>query len=109
MCLEIDSRCVIFNMLQVNKEIHLAQLATFATAFKQKVNAAYVDISDTSVFSVVEEYRGLISLSGDVIVREEGFRSLLRQDFLDRTINRHLAPEVCHQLHECAADALGIA
>lgn len=102
MCIQIDSRCVILNIMQAKERVDLPELAAFAVAFKKKVHAAYVDISDASVFSVIEEYAEVISLTGDVIVRKEGFGLFARRDFLDKTINRHFSDDVRKHLQECA-------
>jgi hypothetical protein len=89
--------------MQAKESVNLSQLAAFAAAFKAKVHAAYVDISDASVFSVIEEYPDALSLKENVIVRSKGFGSYAERDFLDKTVNRHFTDDVRKHLHECAA------
>ena len=103
MCIQIDSRCVILNLMQVKASVDLSQLVAFATAFKEKVHAAYVDISDDSVFSVIEEYAHVLLLNENTIIRSEGFGDYAKQDFLDKTVNRHFPEKVRKHLHDCAA------
>jgi len=102
MCIQIDSRCVILNVMQANESVELGQLAAFAVAFKKRVHGAYVDISDASVFSVIEEYREVFSLTGNTIIRKGDFGSFSKQEFLDRTVNRRFSDDVRKHLHECA-------
>lgn len=106
MCIQIDSRCVIFNVMQANQSVELSQLTAFAAAFKQRVNGAYVDISDASVFSVIEDYPELLSLTENRIVRNGAFGSFSQREFLDKTVNRHFPLVVRQHLHECATMAV---
>ncbi len=102
MCIHIDSRCVILNVLQAKAQVDLAQLANFAAAFKQKFHHAYVDISDASVFSVIEEYPEVVSLNGNEIARQDGFGSFSTRDFLDKTVNRRFSVDIREHLRQCA-------
>ena len=102
MCIQIDSRCVILNVMQAHNSVDLGQLAAFAVAFKARVHEAYVDISDASVFSVVEEYPEVFALIGNRIVRKGDVNSFAKQEFLDMTINSHFSVDVRNHLHECA-------
>lgn len=101
-CIDIDSRCVILNVLQAREQVTLPQLAAFAAAFKQRVHNAYVDISDASVFSVIEEYPEVVGLTGNLITREPGFEAFRTRRFVDDTVNRHLPANIRRHLQECA-------
>ena len=103
MCIQIDSRCVILNIMQAKASVRLSQLAAFATAFKSRIHAAYVDISDDAVMSVIEEYAEALSLNENTIVRSGGFGRYADREFLDKTVNRHFSEDVRRHLHECAA------
>ena len=105
MCIQIDSRCVILNIMQVHERVELSQLKTFAIAFKQRVHEAYVDISDASVFGAIEDNQEILSLTGNTIDRTEAFGSFAEREFLDKTVNRHFDDTIRSLLHECAEAA----
>jgi hypothetical protein len=102
MCVQINSRCVLLNILQVRESTDLSDLVRFAVAFKGKVHDAYVDISDASVFSVLENNTDIFELTGRTVTRTDKFAKFENREFLDMTINRHLPPNVRKSLHECA-------
>lgn len=102
MCIHIDSRCVLLNILQVRESTDLSDLLGFAVALKKKVHNAYVDISDASVFSVLEDNPDIFKLTGSTVSRVGLFVHFTETAFLDRTVNRHLEPDVQESLHECA-------
>lgn len=104
MCVEIDSLCVILNIMQVNETVELRQLAEFAAELKKLENEVYVDISGASVFAVIEEYQEVLTLTGNTIAWTDKDSAGLLTDraFLDNTINRHFKPEIVSHLHACA-------
>ena len=103
MCIQIDSRCVILNILQAKGSVDLSQLTAFAVAFKARVNRSYVDISDASVFGAIEEYAAILSLTDNTITPRDDFGAFADSGFLDRTVNRQFPADVQKHLHECAA------
>ena len=103
MCIQIDSRCVLFNMLQAREHANLSSLQSFVTAVKVKINRSYVDISDASVFAVIEANPSIFFLEGKTVRRGNDFERFAEKGFLDQTINRHLPEEVRKVLHECAS------
>ena len=102
MCVQINSRCVLLNILQVRESTDLSDLVRFAVAFKGKVHDAYVDISDASVFSVLENNADIIQLNDRTVTRTTKFANFEDRAFLDDTVNRHLPSSVRESLHMCA-------
>jgi len=105
MCIYIDSRCVILNIIQAQESFDLSILDAFATALKKKVHNAYIDISDESVFTAIDNNRGVFHLEGTTIKRSEAFGRFADRKFLDSTINRNFPDNVRTSLRECAAAA----
>ena len=103
MCIQIDSRCVLFNMLQAREHADLASLQSFVTAVKIKINRSYVDISDVSVLAVIQENPSIFFLEGKTVRRGNDFKRFAEKGFLDQTINRHLPEEIREVLHDCAS------
>ena len=104
MCIEIDSRCVILNIMQANETVELRQLVEFAVEMKKRDNEVYVDISDASVLTIIEEYGEVFTLTGNTITWTECARGgrFKEREFLDKTVNRDFDPGVRDHLHECA-------
>lgn len=102
MCIQIDSRCVLFNVLLTHESTDFAHLKAYVTLVKQRVTQVYIDISMSSIMGAVEENHELFKFEGNKIRRRAAFTSFAQRDFIDRTINRHLPVAVRDSLHECA-------
>ena len=102
MCIQIDSRCVLFNILQANDSADLSDLKKFAVAFKAANHGAYVDISDASVYSTLEGNPDIFTLDGRTVRFADDPGLFKNEEFLDKTVNRSFPPEVRQSLHACS-------
>ena len=102
--IEIDARRVIFNILLFHDSFNLSQLPVFADAFKQRINEAYVDISNNAIFDIIEEYPKILIFEKDVISRGKTFGLFANRDFIDRTLNREFSQDICEHLHAAAKE-----
>ena len=102
--IDIDARCVIFNILLFHESVKLSQLSVFADTFKQKVNNSYINITDDAVFDIIEKYSGTVILEKDIISRGKTFGLFANRDFIDRTLNREFSHEICEHLYNSAKE-----
>ena len=98
--IEIDARCVIFNLMQTREQLDISVLADFATNLKKLIPSAYVDISTKSIESVLQQYSNIFSFDGNVIKRKEGFSRLASRDFINSTINYQFSKQTRKHLED---------
>lgn len=103
MCVRIDSRCVIFTLLQTNESADLSCLPSVASRLKQKAPDVYVDISDAAVHAVVEQNYSVVKITGRVVQRTSEFAPFADRGFLDNTVNRNLTQALRNILHNVCA------
>jgi hypothetical protein len=109
MCVYIDSRCVLFNILQAtNDEVDLSALGSFRQLVEDEIPNVYVDISYASVLSVLEDYSAYIVKEGDSLKRTKGFGRFGDIKFLNDTINRSFSEELRKAIHEASSEAASV-
>ena len=107
--IEIDARCVIFNMMLFNNSIKLSQLPIFATEFSRRVPASYVDISDDAIFDMIDRYTDTLTFKDNIISRGESYGLFGEKSFIDRTINREFSIDIRKHLYESAKEINNVA
>lgn len=105
MCIQIDSRCVLFNVLQAREIADWPVFRSFVAALKARAPRVYVDISDASIAAAIRDNACFFVLEGRSVRRRPSFEPFLNQSFLDATINRHLPAQTRTCLHEASAIA----
>ena len=87
--IEMDARCVLFNLLQTMPEIDLELLSPFSAEVHKgyKEEYVYIDISYNGILSTIEEYGHYMQKKEDTISRTEVFGRFMDKDFLSKTIN----------------------
>ena len=104
--IEIDARCVLFNMMLFNNSIKLSQLPIFAAEFSRRVPSSYVDISDNAIFDMIDRYSDTFILKDDVVSRSRSFGRFAEEEFIDQTINREFSIDIRKHLHESAREII---
>ena len=107
--IEIDARCVIFNMMLFNNSIKLSQLPIFAAEFSRRVPSSYVDISDNAIFDIIDRYPDTLIFKDNIISRGEFYGLFGEQSFIDRTINREFSMDVRKYLYESVKEINNVA
>jgi len=102
--IEIDARCVLFNILLFHESIKLSQLSLFADILSRKIPSSYINISDDAIFSVIDNYSDTFILKENTISRSESFGKFAEQEFIDKTVNREFSVEVRNHLHNSAKE-----
>lgn len=100
MCVVVESRCILANILAYTDVATPNALANCAAQLRAKAPYAYVDISDEGVLCAVENDAELFSLSKGGVVRARNAQPLLKRDFLNRTVNAPLSNELKKALEE---------
>lgn len=87
MCVYIDSRSVLANLLVMTQCVTLETLRQFRKGVKEKAPQTYIDISDDSILRAIENNPSMFSYKDGFVTRAEGFVSFLDDYFVDETIN----------------------
>ena len=103
MCVVIESRSVLANiLLQINRAT-IESMRRFRKEVKTHVPDVYVEISSNSIYRAVINNPGMFALEEDDVVVAPDFRASMEPDFIDATVNRNYPDEVKKALKQARA------